>query len=263
VSGPAFLNPAGGLRYHLRALRHGRVLWQPFRWALGEWLLGWAPPEPTLVVVGPSGGYCVQPFLFERFERVICLEPDPVARFVFQRRLARAPLERRPKLEFVREDRLLEQPEAFGSWLSAQGPLALLFSNFVGQLPVLLGVQDPEAPPLRRVLEAVQHALAGRSWASFHDRVSGTTRPEFEQPLIANSRLGDDEVLEALYSESARSTSLERAELLDHLTLDFFPAELPHAYFSWELEPRVFHLIEGVCAPAPALAKSLLATAPE
>jgi hypothetical protein len=35
------------------------------------------------------------------------------------------------------------------------------------------------------------------------------------------------------------------APLLDHLTEGFFPAERPHAYFSWELLPGTFHLIEA------------------
>lgn len=257
------MNPAGGLRYHLRAWRYGRMVWQPFRWALGEWLLGWEPPERVLIVVGPSGGYCVQPFLFERFERVICLEPDPVARCVFRRRLANAPLERRPNLEFVAEDHVLARPEAFRSWLEAQGPAALLFSNFIGQIPVLLGVQDSEAPELRRVRDAIRAALSGRSWASFHDRVSGALRPEFAQPLVADSRLSDDEVLATLYAESDAGTTYERVELLDHLTEGFFPAELPHAYFTWELEPGLFHLIEAVCSPPSALGGSLSGSAPE
>ena len=105
------INPAGGLRYHLRAARYSRALWEPFRWALGQWLLAWEPPEKNLVLVGPSAGYNLQPFLFERFERLVCLEPDPLARALFARRLRKAPLETRPKLEFVSDDHLLANPE--------------------------------------------------------------------------------------------------------------------------------------------------------
>ncbi len=105
------MNPAGGIRYHWRALRFGNRQWQSFRWEIGEWLLGWQPKEPTLLLVGPSAGYCLQPFFFERFERVICLEPDPVARYLFKRKLMRAPLEPRPQLEFIAEDCLVRSPE--------------------------------------------------------------------------------------------------------------------------------------------------------
>lgn len=248
MSEPGFLNPAGGLRYHLRALRHSRVLWQPFRWALGEWLLGWTPPETTLVLVGPSGGYNLQPFLFERFQRVVCLEPDPVARAIFARRLAKAPLDVRPKLEFVKEDQLLKEPERLQKLLDGLGSCALLFSNVLGQLRALLEVSSSDAPELLRVREAVQQALIGRSWASFHDRVSGFVRPSFEGLRTADVRLSDEELVAAAYDDSTSQANAGESELLDHLTEGFFPANLPHAYFVWELGPGLFHLIEGVCS---------------
>ncbi|HLV64515.1 MAG TPA: hypothetical protein VKY73_01830 [Polyangiaceae bacterium] len=255
MSAPAFLNPAGGVRYHLRAFRYGAKLWQPFRWALGEWLLGWEPPERTLVLLGPSGGYCLQPFLFERFERVVCLEPDPVARFVFQRRLSRAPLERRPVLELVAEDHLLEDPERLLRLLERLGESAVLFSNVLGQLRVLLGVTEREAPELVRVHAAVARAIEGRSWVSFHDRLSGELRLDFAQPLVADGRLSDAEVLEHLYAQPGE-TDPAPLGLTDHLTAGLFPSELPHAYFAWELEPGLFHAIEAVRAvratPEPA-----------
>ena len=249
MSGAAFLNPAGGLRYHLRALRYSRSLWQPFRWALGEWLLGWQPPETTLVLVGPSGGYNLQPFLFERFQRVVCLEPDPVARALFARRLAKAPLDARPKLEFVSDDHLLRHPERLSELLDGLGSACVLFSNVLGQLRALLEVSSSDDPELVRVRDGVQKAIAGRSWASFHDRVSGFARPTFDGVVTTDARLSDEEVVAAAYEDSVSATQLANTELLDHLTEGFFPAEFPHAYFVWELGPGLFHLIEGVCSP--------------
>jgi hypothetical protein len=249
MSALGFINPAGGLRYHLRALRHSRSLWQPFRWALGEWLLEWEPPETTLLLVGPSGGYNLQPFLFERFQRVVCLEPDPVARAIFSRRLAKAPLDSRPKLEFVTEDYLIHRPERLLELLDGLGSACVLFSNVLGQLRSLLEVSSSGAPELLRVRESVQKALVGRSWASFHDRVSGFARPTFDGVVISDARLSDEEVVAAAYESSVSATQLANTELLDHLTEGFFPADLPHAYFVWELAPGLFHLIEGVCSP--------------
>ena len=251
MSGLGFINPAGGLRYHLRALRHSQALWQPFRWALGEWLLGWQPPETTLVLVGPSGGYNLQPFLFERFQRVICLEPDPVARAIFARRLAKAPLDSKPKLEFLSDDHLLERPERLVELLDGLGSACVLFSNVLGQLRALLEVASSDAPALVRVREGVQKALVGRSWASFHDRVSGFARPSFDGVVLADARLTDEEVIAAAYDSSASATGSGNLELLDHLTDGFFPTNLSHAYFVWELSPGLFHLIEGVCSARP------------
>ncbi|MET0411119.1 MAG: hypothetical protein ABW217_07470 [Polyangiaceae bacterium] len=242
--GSPLLNPAGGLRYHWRARKYAKKLWEPFRWALGEWLLGWQPPEPTLVLVGPSGGYNLQPFVFERFERVVVLEPDPIARWVFARRLAKAPLDRRPKLELIAEDHLIHDPERLPALLEQQGNAALLFSNVIGQIKVLLDIDAPNTE-LARVKAAVHRAIAGRSWASFHDRVSGSLVPSLEDPIISPQRWSDDEVLsEAYYG----STPSEDPELHDHLTEGFFPAEAPHTYFRWQLDPTSYHLIEAVAS---------------
>jgi hypothetical protein len=245
----AWLNEAGGLRYHWRGFRYAENLWTPFRFALAEWLYAWEPPEKKLVVVGASGGWCVQPFFFERFGEVLCLEPDPVAHFVFRRRLARAPLEARPRLRFESRDHLLAEPAALVRLLDAEGEAAVLFTNVLGQLRVLLGADTPDDVRLAAVREAVREATRSRSWASFHDRVSGVLEPQLDAPARAATRLTDAEMLRRFFP--ALEASAPRAdgsgELLDHLTGGFFPAERPHAYFSWQLMPGVFHLIEATC----------------
>jgi hypothetical protein len=238
-------NPAGGFNYHLRARRYGKKLWEPFRWSLGEWLLSWAPPEPHLVLVGPSAGYNLQPFLFERFEKVFVLEPDPIARWLFRRRLARAPLEPRPHLELIASDHLVWHPERLAPLLERAAPCAVLFSNVIGQLVSLV---DPEkhGAALEAIRGAVRAALPGRSWASFHDRVSGPLEPSIETARCG-ARWSDAEVLRHAY---ATPDGPSLVELTDHHTEGFFPATEPHAYFRWQFEPAYFHLIEAVAAVA-------------
>jgi hypothetical protein len=213
---------------------------------VGEYLLRWQPTAKTLLLVGPSGGYCLQPFLFERFERVVCLEPDPVARWVFRRKLKEAPLERRPLLEFIAEDNLVRYPERLPKLARSLGDCAVLFSNVLGQVRGLLGIDD-ESPELERVRVAVRETIAGRAFASFHDRVSGPLRPNFTQPYCSEHRLTDDELKNCLFKHSGwLGKSAEEVELLDHLSAGFFSAELPHAYFTWPLEPGRYHVIEAV-----------------
>lgn len=257
----AWLNPAGGLRYHLRGFRYAETLWQPFRWHLAEWLYGWEPPEKQLIVVGSSGGWCVQPLFFERFAEVTCLEPDPTAHWIFRRRLDKAPLDNRPRLRFEADDHLLADPSKFVRLLEAQPNAAVLFTNIVGQLRVLLGAENGDEPAFVRVREAIQSVLPSRSFASFHDRVSGLIEPAIDGVSHAESRLSDAELLEHFYPvyEGAAATSGEPAidhsgkrELLDHLTQGFFPAERPHSYFSWPLMPGTFHLIEATRGVRPA-----------
>lgn len=246
----AAFNPAGGVSYHLRARRHARKLWEPFRWAIGEWLLGWAPPEHSLVLVGPSAGYNLQPFLFERFEHVLVLEPDPIARWLFRRRLARAPLERRPRLEFVTTDHLVRHPERLLPLLESLEQPALLFCNVLGQILGLLDSAAPDAA-LDAIKNAVRAASEGRSFASFHDRVSGPLAPNLEGQTVSSRRWSDEEVLHHAYGATHASLVVE---LEDHHTEGFFPEDLPHSYFGWEIEPGKFHLIEALArvrSPAP------------
>jgi len=247
MSAHSLWNPAGGLRYHVRALRHSARLWEPFRWPLGEWLLGWQTREPTLLLVGPSGGYNLQPFLLERFARVVVLEPDPLARLVLRRRLARVPLDPRPELELIAEDQLVFHPERLAPLLERLGPTAILFCNVFGQLRHLLEVQDTEAASFRAVRAAVRSAIVGRSWASFHDRVSGALAPSLEEPLVSAQRWSDSELLQNAYYGGSDALG---GELLDHGTQGFFPEALPHLYLRWELAPGSFHLIEAVASGA-------------
>ncbi len=245
----AIMNPAGGLRYHLRALRFKNHEWKPFRWEIGEWLLAWQPKSPTLLLVGPSAGYCLQPFVFEKFERVICLEPDPVARFLFKRHLQQAPLDSRPTLEFIAEDHLVQYPERLPKLVDQYPNVCLLFTNVLGQLRALLNIDDNSGPAFLRIKAAIAEATSGRAWASFHDRVSGYVRPSFENSVTSNSRLKDGEVIELLYSGTLVTKSHRDIQLVDHLTEGLFPMDLPHTYFSWEIEPGRFHLIEAVKSP--------------
>jgi hypothetical protein len=245
----ALLNPAGGLRYHWRALRHAARLWEPFRWPLGEWLLRWQTSEPNLLLVGPSGGYNLQPFLLERFQRVVVLEPDPLARFILRRRLARVPLEPRPVLEFIAQDHLVLHPERLGPLLSRLGPTAILFSNVLGQLRHLLDVEDTATASFSAVQAAVRAATQGRSWASFHDRVSGELAPSLEDPLVSDHRWSDEELVEHAYYGGS---DVIGGTLLDHGMAGFFPESLPHVYLRWELAPGSFHLIEAVSSDAGA-----------
>jgi hypothetical protein len=243
------MNPAGGLRYHARGFRYSKTLWYGFRFALAEWLYAWEPPERRLIVVGPSAGYCFQPFFFERFEEVLCLEPDPVARRLFAFRLGRAPLESRPRLRFESRDLLLDDPALFAARLDAEGDVAVLFSNVVGQFRVLLGAASANDPRLARLRTELVPALGARSYASFHDRVSGESEPVLDGAVVLDRRLDDREIVEHFYPGNDDPVSVIRpdgtAPLLDHLTDGFFPPDRPHAYFSWQLMPGIFHLIEG------------------
>lgn len=233
----AFNNPAGGLRYHLRAWRQGAA-WQPFRAGLAEWLDGWRPQRSTLAIVGPSAGHCLPLAPLRRFERLIIFELDPLARFILKRRLHRA-VPGVPVTWIARD--LWIDPVRYGAGLPEQlvGPDgALLFSNIIGQLPFLL---DPrEYPEWRDAFRKQLFPWLERTpWASFHDRVSGAVPPWAALP-DHDRQLTDPEVA-ALYEGNTSDTTLE---LNDHRSQDLLPEARHYHYLHWPITPTKHHLIE-------------------
>jgi hypothetical protein len=116
----------------------------------------------------------------------------------------------------------------------------------LGQLRALLGVDDEKAEAFQRVKEAIHRSIRGRSWASFHDRVSGYIIPTANDPITSDTQLSNDEIVEELYDGKERRIDPRHCELVDHLTLGLLPSNRPHSYFTWEIEPGRFHIIEAV-----------------
>jgi hypothetical protein len=241
----AWLNPAGGLRYHLRALLSGSD-WQPFRAALGSWLPVFAAPGARAVLVGPSAAYTFPDAFLSRFSALTVLEPDPIAGFLLGRRL------RRLGVAFQIESRerliapLLGGGSGLAEMLRADPSAQLIFGNVLGQTRFLL--PDPDFDHFKRAFrEQIVPLLAERAWLSFHDRLSGSLAPNFDRPYTAPSRLDDQAVLRELYPSIEGKANVE---LFDHQSDGFFPTELPHSYFHWRIDGAQHHLIEGVMSGA-------------
>ncbi|MEI9936343.1 MAG: hypothetical protein WDO69_03880 [Pseudomonadota bacterium] len=238
----SWLNPAGGLRYHLRALRAGRD-WQPFRAALASWLSAFHAPAARAVLIGPSAGYTLPDALLSQFAAITVLEPDPIAGVLLGRRLralgvAEVRVERRDRLIMP----LLDGGDGLTELLRADPRASLIFGNVLGQTRFLL--QDPDFERMKRAFrERIGPLLAGRAWLSFHDRLSGSLAPNFEQPFAAPSRLDDQAVLRELYPSAPGNAPVE---LFDHQSDGFFPTDLAHTYFHWPIDRARHHLIEGV-----------------
>lgn len=237
----ALLSPSGGLVYHLRALEHADVAWVPFREAVATWLLSWSVPTETLLLIGPSAGYCLDDRFLSRFQQLVVLDPDPLAERLFRRRHPAAP---RP--QWLRVDHFTNADSVgLTAVLSAHLDAALLFCNFLGQLPLLLPAARAEET-LAFWRHQLPVLLQGRHWASFHDRLSGELSPvPFDQPAAAPRRLSDEELLDRFYGG-------QDGELVDHRTDRFFQPDLPHHYFRWALTNGQHHLVEGVCSALAA-----------
>lgn len=119
-------NLSGGLIYHFRALRRWQKAWAPFREALSKW----ATPELSrfseIVLVGPSGGYCVPEEWLRGKKRVVAFDIDPRASF-FWKRVHETPAEFH-RMDFFQGG--FEELEALG--VSPSSPI--VFCNLLGQL---------------------------------------------------------------------------------------------------------------------------------
>ncbi len=225
---PAWLSPAGGIRYHLRALRYRPQLWAGFTRPLAEWLSEWQPREERLLLVGPSAGYCLPEETLARFAVIDAVEPDPLARALFMQRFPSLAQRLRWHADdyFHPAARLVELRLLFPAH-------AVLFSNVLGQLD--LASND------ERWKETLEEFTCGRSWLSFHDRLSGPLRPQLVgmSPPFAPT-VSNDELAARLWPRPP-----SRLELEDHGTEGLF-RHAERRYFVWHLRPDYFHLIEGV-----------------
>jgi hypothetical protein len=245
-----WLTPAGGLVYHLRALRFRRTLWAPFERTLATWLEAWDPGSDAVLLVGPSAGYCLADRFLARFRDVLVLEPDPVARLMLARRLARLRIGRVGTCADDLLVRSLLGPERDLCDLLDEDPTrAVVFCNLLGQVRFLLPDETFEtwADAFRARVVA---ALATRGWVTFHDRLSGEVAPALGAGATSERELDEPALVARFYAAPpvARGT----VELVDHLTGALWPPSLARRYFGWEVVPGRFHLIEGISAPRPA-----------
>ncbi len=224
---PVF-SPSGGLVYHARALRDARTRWAPFREAVGAWLSRWEPSSKSLLLIGPSGGYTLPTAWLKRFENVVAVDFDPLARAVFSRR------HRLPSVEWIEADVLPTTPTGLDlaplrRLLDERPDHAVLFSNVLGQ--VALGSSDPDA--VERELARLRTLLEDRRWASYHDRLSAPLRPSLPRDLRHRSDL-----------ELARTAYAQGGEIASHATGQLGRG-LPCETFAWECQRGHWNLIEA------------------
>jgi hypothetical protein len=232
---------SGGLVYHARALRYRNGLWAPFRRSVADWLSRALPPAEELLLVGPSGGHCLPLEQLKRFGRISVLEPDPIARWLLRSHLAPA------QLEFEHRD-LLVEPLLSGRAglddLLQQRPRAsVLFCNLLGQVQLELSNQH-QARFQQEFQRRVLPQLAGRRWASFHDRWS--LDRDVEEPTVpASIELdhvpSDEELGVACFGPEGAPVIV-----LDHSTSELFPEAGPRGYFSWQITPKALHIVEAL-----------------
>jgi len=237
----ALFSPTGGLVYHARALRHRQALWRPFRGAVEAWLSAALPPSDELVLVGPSAGHCLPLEHLARFERVLLLEPDGFARFLLRRRLGVSHVT--PRSDDLLVAPLLRGEPGLDQLLQTRPRAALVFCNVLGQLE--FGLSGGEHTAWRAAFRRrIWPALAGRPWASFHDRWSmdrAASEPALPVEVRFDRAPSDEQLGAALFGDAGAAV-----EVLDHGTSDLFPETAPRRFFTWQLTPSALHVVEAL-----------------
>lgn len=215
----ALWHPSGGLIYHGRALRYRQPLWQAFCAQTARWLDSWHPSRTKLLIVGPSAGYTLPGAWLARFSRIDVLEPDPLARWLLGRRF--------PGLRFHAGTLdCFATPHGPAQLAAAYPDHAILFSNVIGQKLGEAGAAN--------WLGALQIALQGHSWATYHDVIATATPPTCTSAVRCASPAPLEEVLSEFWRVAALSVH-------DHGTFGVLPGET--AYAVWSITPRQHHLV--------------------
>jgi len=223
----AILSSAGGIYYHLKALRY-RTLWGDFQESLNQWLCaGDLPPE--IFIFGASGGYCLTETFLKQFERITLNDIDPLSPLFFRNRFKNL------NCTWDKHNHLLDISRGEGKeFLKKHGGSLFLFCNILGQK--IIGIDNKK--------HFLMEQFSDLNFISFHDIYSSSL----------SFKLPDHEILEGIdFSVPADAKKylgpsfMRKVEITDHLTKDLFP-NLPKKYMQWQISKKRFHLIEGVKA---------------
>ena len=245
--------PTGGLSYHAAALRYRQTLWQPFLGSVENWLSQtWNPKSRDLVIFGPSAGWTLPAGFLARFDSVIGIEPDPIGRTLFRYRFRSA--KQNPgikKLQLLSSENLLPwfspRPQVFSDFLAQHAESAILFSNLLGQIPLLH--PDRALAAMIDKQELFIESLRGREWASYHDLLSGRAQvlPTAPKKLSAQTAIA---ILTDLvpFSDFAEEIFPAGSQIVDHDTLwlsapDSGAGRTSTELATWQIRPGVHHLV--------------------
>jgi len=206
-------------------------LHDPFRESVSTFLQSWNPSASQLIIVGPSAGWFLPDSFLCRFSRLTLIDLDTSAPLFFALGHGRSLRRSGTRTKWIHADFVDCLPQV----LSANGDAAILFCNILGQLA--LEREDYEAR-----LGELPRWLAGRRWASFHDRYSVRIpiSKAFEATAFTSFEKMDAQMLQRLGLSG---------EWMDHGTDAVLPAGVLRHYFAWHIVPDRLHWIEAGVAP--------------
>lgn len=238
------LETTGGWRWHWRAF------WQRRRWRrttelIAAWLAEQPVQQPELLLIGGSAGWMMSGRWLQQFERVVLVDIDPRASWLFRFNHGRALRQSGTALETLRADAMQD----LESLLAAYPRAAVFFDNVLGQH--LYRVHELERA--EDDLNQIALRLRGREWGSVHDLFSGSAdaarwpaRPEMSVEAI-NTAHGPQ-------AGGLSGTPLHRhllaqvggtGEWMDHLSSGVFPVGTRTRLIAWPFRPDYAHWLQA------------------
>ncbi len=220
------MRESGGLLYFLRGARFRNTLWLDYRDQTKRFLEKWNPESKSLLLVGPSAGFSLPAEFLNRFERITAIEPDPIARMLFEKRFNLKPTWIRKALDFEKIESL---------YPLRNSDSAILFCNLLGQIPF---------SNVSKVRQNLKTALVDQEWASYHDALSGR-EIEFDLEELHPGKATLSQINNLVYVKSRTKTEIE---INAHQAFELFDKKdaLQFSYWQWRILPNRTHLIEGV-----------------
>ncbi len=232
----ALAGPSGGLWYHATAIRRRHNLWSPYLENVKRWLLhDWQPRTKELVIFGSSAGWSIPQDFLNRFDRIICVEPDPLARWIFTRRFKCRHLEMRSENDLL--PWFTPDPQRFSDFLASVPNAAVLFSNLLGQIPLLLKGEALSDSSQARAQKMFIEDLKGRSWASYHDLISCKEDSRIQSTKFFSKLPTVTELGEMYFPDGAT--------IIDHDTT-WISNDRSTSCAVWQIRPRQSHVVAFV-----------------
>ena len=234
----------GGLRWHLRAfLRRGQ--WRPTSELIADWLDGIHPAHAELLLIGGSAGWMMSGRWLQRFRRVVLVDIDPHAHWLFRLNHGRALRQSGTVLEAVQTDAMRE----LESLLAAYPQATVFFDNVLGQHLY----RTRELERAESDLNQLRARMAGREWGSVHDLFSGPAEPgrlpAAPQTSYEAMNSEDGPVVDGLSGTPLHKRLLAQVggsgEWMDHLTSGVFPSGTATRLIAWPFLPHYAHWLQA------------------
>ena len=185
-----------------------------------------------------------------RFEEIACIDPDPLAAWLFVRRFKDHTV-RWHKQDCFSADGTRLSLQHLGEVIARFDGHAVLFSNVLGKLSALYPeaviysrANAIETEDFSRWKRDLPELFNGRGWASYHDLFSGHLSPSALPDDALRSEWSQEALLEAAYGGHAVNSVV----LVDHLCGGLAPDQ-PRHLFVWQRSRQHFHLVEAIAQP--------------